>query len=92
MSKSHIETLKQLASSENYNSVTTIISSVLYLADRVEQLEQGKQDKPSVVDEELTDQMLTRLNLQRVAMDIITAAGEDRSQRTRIYKAFRSLQ
>jgi hypothetical protein len=92
MSKSHIETLKQLASSENYNSVTTLISSVLYLADRVEQLEQGKQDKPSVVDEELTDQMLTRSKLQRLAMEIISAAGEDRNQRTRIYKALHSLQ
>jgi hypothetical protein len=92
MSKSHVETLKQLASSENYNSVTALISSVLYLADRVEQLQQEKHDKPSVVEEGLTDQMFTRLSLQKLAMDIISAAGEDRSQRTRIYKALRSLQ
>jgi len=92
MSKSHIETLKQLASSENYNSVTALISSVLYLADRIEQLQQEKQDKPSMVEEELTDQMFTRPALQKLAMDVISAAGEDKNQRTRIYKALRSLQ
>ena len=92
MSKSHIETLKQVASNTDYNSIAALIGSVLHLADRVQQLEQEKQDKPSVVEADLNDQILTRSNLQRMAMDIISAAGEDRNQRTRIYKALHSLQ
>jgi hypothetical protein len=92
MSKSHIETLKQLETSSNYQAVLPLIGSVLYLADKVEQLQEEKQDKPSICDSEINDQKISRPVLQRMAMDIISAAGEDEGLRTRIYKALRSFQ
>ncbi len=92
MSKSHIETLKQLEASSSYQAVLPLIGSVLYLADRVERLQEEKQDKPSSYDSEINDQQISRPALQRMAMDIISAAGEDEGLRTRIYKALRSFQ
>jgi hypothetical protein len=90
MSKSHIETLKQLETSSNYQAVLPLIGSVLYLADKVEQLQEEKQDKPSICDSVI--RRSARPVLQRMAMDIISAAGEDEGLRTRIYKALRSFQ
>ena len=92
MSKSHIEALKQLEASSNYQAVLPLIGSVLYLADTVERLQEEKQDKPSSYDSEISDQNISRTALQRMAMDIISAAGEDKGLRTRIYKALRSFQ
>ena len=92
MSKSHIETLKQLEGSSNYQAVLPLIGSILYLADRVERLQEEKQDKPSSYDSEIGDQEISRTALQRMAMDIISAAGEDKGLRARIYKALRSFQ
>jgi hypothetical protein len=92
MSNAHLETLKQLESSSNYQSVLPLIGSVLYLAEKVEQLQEEKADKPSVFDDELTDQKTGRPALQKLAMDIISSAGENRGQRIRIYKALRGLQ
>ena len=92
MSKSHIETLKQLEASSNYQAVLPLIGSVLYLAEKVERLQEEKQDKPSSYDSEIDDQKISRPVLQRMAMDIISAAGEDKALRTLIYKALRTLQ
>jgi len=92
MSKSHLEVLKQLEASSNYQAVLPLIGSILYLADQVERLQQEKQDKPSSYDSEIDDQKISRPTLQRMAMDIISAAGEDEGLRTRIYKALRSFQ
>jgi len=92
MSKSHLETLKQLEASSNYQAVLPLIGSVLYLAEKVERLEEEKQDKPSSYDSEIDDQKISRPVLQRMAMDIISAAGEDEGLRTRIYKALRGFQ
>ena len=92
MSNAHLETLKQLEASSNYQSVLPLIGSVLYLAEKVEQLQEEKADKPSVVDDELTDHKTGRPALQKLAKEIISSAGEDKGQRIRIYKALRGLQ
>jgi hypothetical protein len=67
------------------------LGSVLYLADQVARLQEEKQDKPSISDSEINDQKISRPVL-RMAMDIISGAGEDEGLRTRIYKALRSFQ
>jgi hypothetical protein len=72
--------------------VLPLIGSVLYLAEKVERLEEEKQDKPPSYDSEIDDQTISRPVLQRMAMDIISAAGEDKALRTLIYKALRSFQ
>jgi hypothetical protein len=92
MSKSHLETLKQLEASSNYQAVLPLIGSVLYLAERLERLQEEKQDKPSSYDSEINDQTISRPALQRMAMEIISAANEDKALRTRIYKTLRSFQ
>ena len=92
MSKAHLDRLKQLEASSNYQAVLPLIGSVLYLADKVERLQEEKQDKPSSYDSEIDDQKISRPVLQRMAMDIISAAGEDKGLRTRIYKALRGFQ
>jgi len=90
MTKAHLDDLKKMANSPNYQAVVPLIGSVLYLADRVNQLQDEKQDVP--LDEPTDDQKISRLALQKMAIDIITSAGEDKAVRTRIYKALRSLQ
>ncbi len=75
MSKSHLETLKQFELNGNYQAVLPLIGSVLYLVDQVERLQEEKQDKPSSCDLEISDQEISRPVLQRMAMDIISAAG-----------------
>jgi hypothetical protein len=92
MTRSHLDNLKAMASNPNLQSVLPLIGSVLYLADKVEQLQKDKLDRPSVHDEEVSDQKVSRPSLQKMAMDTIGAAGEDNALRTRIYKALRDLQ
>jgi hypothetical protein len=92
MSKSHLESLKQLEMNSNYQAVLPLIGSVLYLADQVERLQEEKQDKPSSCDAEIDDQKISRPSLQRMANEVISGASEDEGLRTRIYKALRSFQ
>jgi len=90
MTKAHLDDLKKMANSPNYQAVVPLIGSVLYLADRVNQLQDEKRDIP--MDEPADDQKISRPARQKMAIDIITSAGEDKVIRTRIYKALRSLQ
>lgn len=92
MSRSHLDELRAMAANPNLQTVLPLIGSVLYLADKVQQLQQDKQDVASVYDKEADDQKISRPVLQKLAIDIISAAGEDKTQRSRIYKALRSLQ
>ena len=92
MSRSHLDELRTMAANPNLQTVLPLIGSVLYLADKVQQLQQDKQDVPSVYDQEFDDRQISRLALQKMAIDIISAAGEDEVQRGRIYKALRGLQ
>ena len=90
MPKAHLDELKKMANNGNYQAVVPLIGAVLYLADRVNQLQDEKEDVP--LDEPADDLKISRPALQKMAMEIITSAGEDKVVRTRIYKALRGLQ
>lgn len=89
MKKTAVETIKELQKASNeYPSVLPFLGAVLELDERITALERP-QAAPS---EPVSEQDISRANLQRMFSAILVSAGTDKDKLTRLLLALRNLQ
>ena len=92
--KSALEKLRELSEvSKNYPSVLPLIGAVLELEEKVQGLEQSKQDKVDPSQFDTPPQELTRGNLQGKLSRLLTAAGDkQRAIAIKVHQLLTSLE
>jgi hypothetical protein len=92
--KSALEKLRELSEvSKNYPSVLPLIGAVLELEEKVQGLEQSKQDKVDPSQFDTPPQELTRGNLQGKLSRLLTAAGDkERAIAIKVHQLLTSLE
>jgi len=92
--KSALEKLRELSEvSKNYPSVLPLIGAVLELEEKVQGLEQSKQDKVDPSQFDTPPQELTRGNLQGKLSRLLTAAGDkERAVAIKVHQLLTSLE
>jgi hypothetical protein len=92
--KSALEKLRELSEvSKNYPSVLPLIGAVLELEERLQGLEQSKQDKVDPSQLDVPAQQLTRGNLQGKLSRLLTAAGDkERAVAIKVHQLLTSLE
>jgi hypothetical protein len=79
--KSQLEILKELKEASSvYPSVLPLIGAVLELGEKVQGLEQSKQDKPGIRNATVSPNDLSRGNLQNKLHQILSSAGSEEKE------------